>query len=87
MLYAYSYYSDIDVVCLFMLFTSCAQVHKKTHNFIIRAQHLWNGMLSLNNTYLWYNRFCMDLERIHEACKFVITFVGGMSQIFDAYHD
>ncbi len=28
----------------------------------------------------------MDLEWTHEACKFVITFVNRMLQVFDAYH-
>jgi hypothetical protein len=36
-------------------------------SYLNNAWHLY-----LTNMNLWNNSFCMDLERTHEACKFVM---------------
>jgi hypothetical protein len=46
-----------------MLFT-----HESLQMYLYNVQHS-----SLANMNLWNNRFHMDLEQTHEACKFVIN--------------
>jgi hypothetical protein len=57
-LFKHKCYMFIHIIQTYMLcvYSCCLQVvpkfTTKTHIFTIRAQHLWNGMLSLNNSNL-----------------------------------
>jgi hypothetical protein len=72
-----AHYLNTNVMCLFILFRRkcCIFIHfvctQKPCTWCLYLKNAWHSCL--NNTNLWSNKFCMELEQIHEAYKFVMV--------------
>ncbi len=74
------HYLDTNVICLFVFFRHrcCMSIYVYTQKSCTRLPCLNNAWHScLNNTNLWNNIFCIDLEQTHETCKFVMKTPKG----------
>jgi hypothetical protein len=74
-----AHYLNTNVICLFVSFKRrcCMFIHvvytRKSYTWLLclnNAQHS-----CLTNMNLWNNKFRMDLEWSHEACKFLMTWL------------
>jgi hypothetical protein len=71
-----SYGIDTNLICLFLLFkhkfcvSICVVYTWKSCKRLPCLNNAWH--LCVNNTNPWNNRFFIDLERTHEAYKFVM---------------
>jgi hypothetical protein len=67
---------NTNAICLFVSFKHgcCMSIHvvytQKLYTWLSCLNNAWH--LCLTNTNLWNNKFHMDLEWTHEACKFVM---------------
>jgi hypothetical protein len=67
---------DTNVICLFISFkhkccmSICVFYTRKSYTRLLCLNNARHSCLT--NTNIWNNKFCMDLEQTHEACKFVM---------------
>jgi hypothetical protein len=70
---------NTNVICMFILFGHgcCMSIH------VVYTLKSCTQLLCLNNTNPWNNIFCMDLERIHKAYKFVMAYNEAQNGLDD----
>jgi hypothetical protein len=79
---------DTNVICMFVLFRHgcCMFIHvvytQKSCTWLSCLNNAWH--LCLNDTNPWNNRFYTNLERTHEAYKFVMICLKG---VYSNYHE
>ncbi len=83
------YCLDTNVICMFILFRHgySMSIHvvytQKSCTQLLCLNNAWHSCLKDMNP--WNNRFCLDLERTHEAYKFVMDTLNHTSH-FISYH-
>jgi hypothetical protein len=64
---------NTNVICLSILF----ELKYCMFICVICTWKLCTWFSCLNNTNLWNNKFCMNLELTHETCNFMVSHVKG----------